>query len=94
MGVGLITDANLCETIYKNYKNNPVVLWKVDENEIDPTSDKEIHVIQGSDTKEILNSVLSFLPNPIELDESDFRVRIIQIRKFDISIFFLAVGCA
>lgn len=73
MGVGLVVDANLCNEIYSNYKNNPVVLWKVDEG----TSKKEVHLIEGADTKEILNSVLNFLPNPVELDESDFRVRII-----------------
>lgn len=77
MGVGLVTDAGLCGQIYKDFKNNQIVFWKIDEEagkkETSPVS--EIHVIQGSDTKEILNSVLGFLPNPKLLDDSDFRVR-------------------
>lgn len=62
----------MCNKIYSNYKNNPVVLWKVDE---EAGAVSEVLAVQGADTKEILNSVLSFLPNPVELDESDFRVR-------------------
>lgn len=83
MGVGYITNAELCETIHKNYRNSPVVFWKVDEEsgkkEVSPVS--EVHVIQGADTKEILNNVLSFLPNPKLLDEADFRVRYFYLLK-------------
>lgn len=72
LGVGLITNVELCKEIYTKYKNNPIVLWKVDE---DAGAPSEVVVVEGADTKEILNSVLGFLPNPVELDEGDFRVR-------------------
>lgn len=92
MGVGLITNAELCEIIHKHYRTSPVVIWKVDEEsgrkEVSPVS--EVHVIHGADTKEILNSVLSFLPNPKLLDEGDFRVGDLELFKcllYDVFLF-------
>lgn len=75
MGVGLVTDAELCEKIYKRDEESAVVFWKVEEDVGGKEVTPEIHEIEGSDSKEILNSVLSFLPNPKLLDEADFRVR-------------------
>lgn len=77
MSVGVISDPSLCENIHKSYSQNPVVFWKVDDAnsmEEQSLSSSEVHIIEGSDAKEILEAVLNLLPNPKLLNESDFQV--------------------
>lgn len=81
MSVGVISDPTLCENIHKSHLQNPVVFWKVDDTdslEEKPQSTSEVHVIQGADSKEILEAVLNLLPNPKLLNETDFQVKMFQ----------------
>lgn len=77
MPVGVVNDASLCGLIQTDYKTNPVVFWKLDEQNLDtysPDSIGEAHTIIGSDTKEIVEKVLALLPNPQLLDNDSFKV--------------------
>lgn len=69
MSAGLITDKKLCKKLSEDYKNSPILLW---QNKDDGPA--ITHVIQGSDSKEILANVLGILPNPEILDDHQFRV--------------------
>ena len=69
MSVGLVTSPQLCNKIYESHKTNPVVLWDKKSE-----SEGKVHNIAGSDSKEILESVLNVLPNPPSLDEQQFQV--------------------
>ncbi|KAJ3650312.1 hypothetical protein Zmor_022007 [Zophobas morio] len=64
MSVGLVTSPQLCDQVSESHKINPVVLWQPDD---------KVHKIAGSDSKEILESVLNILPNPPSLDEQQFQ---------------------
>lgn len=70
MSVGLITDKDLHKNLVKDDSENSIILW---QNKNDGKFDV-IHVIQASDTKEILEKVLEILPNPEILEEKQFRV--------------------
>lgn len=91
MSVGVINDPKLCQSIHEHYIQNPVVFWKVDESnslQEEPVSSSEVHVVQGSDAKEILEGVLSLLPNPKLLDETDF-----QVHFFEMSVIEYCIYC-
>lgn len=60
-------DEELSKNISKAYIEAPILLWQTK-----PIS--SMHSIEGSDLKEILNGVLSHLPNPDQLTDGDFRV--------------------
>lgn len=69
MSAGVVADKKMCKTLSEDYKNNPTLLW---QNKDDGPA--ITHVIQGSDTKEILENILEILPNPQILDDQQFRV--------------------
>lgn len=69
LSVGIVTDEELSKTISQSQTDSTIILWQAK-----PVS--AIHTIQGSDSKEILNNVLGYLPNPDQLSDSDFRVTI------------------
>ncbi|KAH0813437.1 hypothetical protein GEV33_009353 [Tenebrio molitor] len=71
MSVGVVTDRELCEKISSSYKSDPVVLWRGDETKSEGFV--TVHTIKGSDSKEILDNVLSILPNPESLNEQQFQ---------------------
>lgn len=71
MSTGIIKDEKLCDKIYESHKMNPVVFWQVKD---DGTS--EVHSIEGSDSKEILDKILNILPNPETIDEERFKVTV------------------
>lgn len=75
MSVGLVTDSELCETISKNEKESRIIFRQVKLNEEDEElAEPKIHVVKGSDTKEIADKVLELLPEPKILDEEKFKV--------------------
>lgn len=79
MSVGVISDSILCENIHKSYLQDPVVFWEVDDannSKEESPSTSEVHAIQGSDAKEILEAVLNLLPNPKLLSDAEFQVEI------------------
>ncbi|XP_060524130.1 dnaJ homolog subfamily C member 10-like [Cylas formicarius] len=65
--VGVVKDSDLCHEILDSYKIQSVVFWQIVDKNI-----PEVHAIEGSDSKEILNKVLSIIPNPPVLDEKQF----------------------
>ncbi|XP_050310725.1 dnaJ homolog subfamily C member 10-like [Anthonomus grandis grandis] len=65
--VGLITDPKLSEDISEDYRTQPLVFWEVDSKKI-----PKVHIIDGSDFKEIVDKILNILPNPPLLDENKF----------------------
>lgn len=70
MSTGLVTDEKLLQQLTTNHKDNSILLWQnKDEGPV------ITHVIEGSDTKEILENILEILPNPNILDDQQFRVR-------------------
>lgn len=69
--VGLVKDNELCKDISDNYKNHPLVFWQIDDKKI-----PQVHVIEGSDYKEIVDKILNILPHPPVLDEIKFHVSI------------------
>lgn len=66
----MVTDTDLCKKLSDDYHTNSIILLQK-KNEETPTV---VNVIQGSDTKEILENILEMLPNPETLDEQQFRV--------------------
>jgi hypothetical protein len=87
MSVGVVTDRELCEKISSSYKSDPVVLWRGDETKSEGFV--TVHTIKGSDSKEILDNVLSILPNPESLNEQQFQVNKVKIEE--ISFFHLVL---
>lgn len=82
MSVGVVTDSQLCDKIYKQHTEIPVVFWKVNDTVELNTDDlvfAEVIPIEGSDAKEILDNVLNVLPNPKVLDENDFKVSMLSV---------------
>ncbi|KAL1491528.1 hypothetical protein ABEB36_012112 [Hypothenemus hampei] len=65
--VGHVKDDKLCQEISDTYKNQPIIFWQIDSNKI-----PKVHVIDGSDSKEIVDQILNILPNPPLLDENKF----------------------
>ncbi|XP_066146223.1 dnaJ homolog subfamily C member 10-like [Euwallacea fornicatus] len=65
--VGLIKDRDLCHEISDTYKSHPIIFWQIDTNRI-----PKVHVIEGSNTKEIIDKILNILPMPPLLDENKF----------------------
>lgn len=77
MPVGIIRDEDLCNLIHVNHRTNPIVFWRVDEQNLEknsPDSTAEVHAIIGSDTKEVVEKVLALLPNLQILDDNSFGV--------------------
>lgn len=72
--VGIVEDKDLCETFSEDYKLNPVILWQVKGKSGKDIPEFTVHSIKGSDSKELLENVLSLLPNPEILDEKKFQV--------------------
>lgn len=71
MSVGLIENVDLQEKLSKENKDKSIIFWQIRE---DQGKAAAIHPIEGSDTKEILEKILSILPNPEILDEERFKV--------------------
>ncbi|KRT80031.1 Thioredoxin, partial [Oryctes borbonicus] len=66
VSIGVVTDEELAKDISQSDPETTIVLWQAQ-----PIS--KIHKIKGSDHKEIVNDVLSHLPNPNQLTDEDFR---------------------
>ena len=75
MSVAKVTDSDLCDEIFEKHHESHIVLWKLRESDVESTL-PQMHVISGSDTKEIVDKILSLMPNPIQLDNDKFRVSI------------------
>ncbi|XP_018335053.1 dnaJ homolog subfamily C member 10-like [Agrilus planipennis] len=72
MSVGLIKDKELSKKFTSDYIKNPIVFWQL-------TEFSEIHIVGGSDFKEIVENVLSLLPDLQHLNDeafSDARTRL------------------
>ncbi|CAH1121720.1 unnamed protein product [Ceutorhynchus assimilis] len=65
--VAIIKDRDLCEEISDSYKSQPLIFWQMDDKKI-----PKVHIIQGSDFKEIVDKILNILPHPPLLDENKF----------------------
>lgn len=72
MSVGKVIEESLCEKLVENYQENSVILLLRTESV--STSPLLLHVIHGSDTKDILENVLVNLPNPEIVNEEKFKV--------------------
>lgn len=83
MRVGIIKDRELCEQISESHKNQPIVFWQIDAKNI-----PEVHTVEGSDSKEILDKILNILPTPPLLDEKKFHVNTFKLA----SIFLVSFG--
>lgn len=68
MHTGLIEEKELCEKLTGS-RENRIILWQSEKGKPSIT-----HVIEGSDTKKMLENILEILPNPDILDEQKFRV--------------------
>ncbi|KAG5887580.1 hypothetical protein JTB14_009988 [Gonioctena quinquepunctata] len=72
--VGIVKEEKLCEKLSEDFRNKPVILWQTEKPTKSDSKDiVVIHVIEGSDSKEILENTLDKLPNPVTLDEGKFR---------------------
>lgn len=73
MQTGLVTDVDLAEKMSSDYKGQPIIYWKGVKDDDANADSERIHKISGSDTKEIVENILSVLPNPEVLDEEAFK---------------------
>lgn len=71
MPVRMVEDYGLVEKVYKSYKEGPIILWLVDETDVENAG--IAHNVMGSDMKEIMDKILNILPNPPTLNEDDFQ---------------------
>ncbi|CAH1105266.1 unnamed protein product [Psylliodes chrysocephalus] len=71
VSVGKVIEESLCEKLVENYQENSVILLLRTESV--STSPLLLHVIHGSDTKDILENVLVNLPNPEIVNEEKFK---------------------
>ncbi|XP_019762900.2 dnaJ homolog subfamily C member 10 isoform X1 [Dendroctonus ponderosae] len=67
LSVGIVKDSELCEKISESFKKQPIIFWQIDATNI-----PEVHIVEGSDSKEILDKILNILPTPPLLDEKKF----------------------
>lgn len=77
MQTGIVTDLDLCDKIYPDHKNTPVVFWKPAEDETKPKEKnpkENVYPVDGVDAKEIVDKILELLPEPQTLDEAIFKV--------------------
>lgn len=85
MSVGVVEDLELCDKISNTHKTNPVVLWQVEkEKNKESQPFTSLSDIAGSDSKEILENILSILPNPESLNEEQFKVRKLFFTNYDV----------
>lgn len=75
MSVGIVSDEELCDKLSPTHATQPVVLYQVNGGKI------TVDVIEGSDKKEYVDSILNFLPTPAHLDEKQFAVSFNKIKK-------------
>lgn len=73
MPVRLVEDIDLSKKIYDSYLDDSVVLWLVDEEDLEKNG--KAYNVMGSDSKEIMDKILNILPNPQMLNEEDFKVK-------------------
>lgn len=72
VSVGIVKEEELCQRLSDEYKTKPIILLQAATLDAS-TSPLTMHTIKGSDTKELLQSILALLPNPQTVDEKDFQ---------------------
>ncbi|KAF5284025.1 hypothetical protein FQA39_LY17158 [Lamprigera yunnana] len=80
LSVGIIKDTDLIETKFNYDTNYPVVFSQVSFPLSYEGVSVEIHRIETMETKEIVTTVLSLLPDPISLNEESFQDIRTQLR--------------